>query len=135
VQFNHRIIDAFKANYNSVSLPRLVLGSGMFLASSLINHGCDATMYQVSYGTTAVFRARRPVSKGEQLTNCYTMPATNYRGKERRETLYNIYKFICRQEFFLSIKFCKFILIFDIAVVRHVLAAIPPCNRCPSCLW
>jgi hypothetical protein len=96
VQFNHRIIDAFKANYNSVSLPRLVLGSGMFLASSLINHGCDATMYQVSYGTTAVFRARRPVGKGEQLTNCYIMPATNVRGKERRETLYNNYKFTCR---------------------------------------
>jgi SET domain len=96
VRFNHRIISAYKANYNSVSLPRLTLGSGMFLASSLVNHGCDATMYEVLYGTTAVFRARRPISKGEQLTNCYAMPATNERGTERRKTLYAMHKFTCR---------------------------------------
>lgn len=96
VHFNHKMIDAYKANYYSANLPRLLMGMGMFLASSLVNHGCDATMYQVTYGTTAVFRARRPISKGEQLTYCYLMPATNYRGKERRETLNEMHKFTCR---------------------------------------
>jgi hypothetical protein len=96
ILFNRRYIYAFKANYDRVGIPRIALGDGMYLASSLINHACDASMYMVAYGTHAVFRARRPIKKGEQLTDCYVMSVANDSYKKRQNLCQVLYKFSCR---------------------------------------
>jgi SET domain len=75
--FNRKYIHVFKTNYYRAGHPRIALGDGMYLAGSLINHACDPSIYQVSYGTHAVYRARRPIETGEQLTDCYIMSAAN----------------------------------------------------------
>jgi hypothetical protein len=99
IEFNQLIINYHKATYNpNARLPELNLGTGLFLASSLINHSCDANMYKIFYGTSVVFRARRPISKGEQLTYCYTHPASHYSYADRQRILLNNCKFKCRCE-------------------------------------
>ena len=98
-EFNRIVINCHYAFYDHVARPPVVtLGLGLYLASSLVNHSCDANMYQITYGTSVVFRARRPISKGEQLTYCYTKPATLYHYYERKIALSEMYKFRCRFE-------------------------------------
>jgi hypothetical protein len=58
-------------------------------------------MYQVYYGSSAVFRARRPIVKGEQLTCCYmepALPAAFFRTSRRQKALMELHKFQCRYE-------------------------------------
>lgn len=94
---NYTVINYLKADYSAdASGSKLGLGLGVSLASSLVNHSCDANMYQVWYGTTVVFRARRPISKGEQLTCSYIKPATSLTYQRRQDILMDIYKFKCR---------------------------------------
>jgi hypothetical protein len=92
------LINYFKANCDDadISLSKLELGKGVLLAGSLVNHSCDPNMYQVWYGTTAVYRSRRPIRKGEQLTCKYIKPATRFNYKLRQRILLNVYKFKCR---------------------------------------
>jgi hypothetical protein len=95
--FNQVVIKCYKAIYDrSARLPTANLGMGLFLASSLVNHSCDANMYHVSYGTSVVFRARRPISKGEQLTYCYSRPAFHYSYEDRQRYFLEFFKFKCR---------------------------------------
>jgi hypothetical protein len=92
--YNSTTVECFKANYDAeVCLPKMQLGWALFLASSMVNHSCDPNMYQVWY---VVVRAKRPILKGEQLTFCYTMPATKFSFEERQVAILNHYKFKCR---------------------------------------
>jgi SET domain len=93
--FNNRNIDTLKVNYTSVENPLKILREGFCLPSSLVNHSCDPNMYIISYGDTSVFRARRPISKGEQLTMIYANPATIYTYSVRQKQLLENYKFVC----------------------------------------
>lgn len=80
-------------------MPNLQLGMGLYLASSLVNHSCEPNMYQVFYGTSVVFRAKRPIGKGEQLTCCYmepALPAVLFDRQQRQKILMDIHKFQCR---------------------------------------
>jgi hypothetical protein len=87
MQFNSTIIKHCSADYRAADgLLKLDLGLVMFLAGSLVNHGCNPNMNQISYGSSVVFRARRPISKGEQLTCSYVTPAINAKYEERQET-------------------------------------------------
>jgi hypothetical protein len=96
---NAKEINCFKANYDVNSrLSKLDVGKSLLLASSLVNHSCDANMYPVWYGTTVVFRARRPISKGEQLTCSYVPPATSFDYERRQDILLQLYKFKCRYD-------------------------------------
>jgi SET domain len=75
-EFNKKIINYPRFSCHSYLVGKnLRMGSALYLASSLVNHSCDPNMYQVYYGSSAVFRARRPIVKGEQLTCCYMEPA------------------------------------------------------------
>ena len=94
--FNRKFIYAFKTDYDGVCHPRIPLGEVMHLAGSLINHGCDASIYMISYGTHAVYRARRPIQKGEHLTDCYITSAANASYKQRQELSNDLYKFSCK---------------------------------------
>jgi hypothetical protein len=94
IQNNALSIFCFKIDYNTETKANL-LGTGLNLASSLVNHSCDPNMHQISYGTTVVFRAVRPISKGEQLTFSYSKLAITSSYDERQEDLYETYKFIC----------------------------------------
>jgi len=94
--FNNRVIDTFKANFISGTTPLKTRGQGFCLASSLVNHSCDPNMYIITYGTSSVFRARRPISKGEQLTMIYANPATIYTYSARQKQLLQNYMFVCR---------------------------------------
>jgi len=95
--FNCTAIESCKANYNAeTSLPKMLLGSGLFLATSLMNHSCDPNVYQVTYGTSTVFRAIRPIAKGEQINLCYRKSALDCSYEERQSTLLKDYKFKCR---------------------------------------
>jgi SET domain len=96
--YNCLAMDCYRTDINAETtiLPRMQLGRGLFLASSLVNHSCNANVYQVMYGTSSVFRARRPIKNGEQITFCYSIPATFSSYEERQMTLWNEYKFICR---------------------------------------
>jgi SET domain len=99
VALNSKIMDCYNANeHPAEKLPGPeLLGNGLFLASSLLNHSCDPNMYQVSYGTSVVFRAARPIMKGDQLTTCYNnMPAIHYSYAVRQDALSSFYKFVCR---------------------------------------
>jgi SET domain len=92
-------VECYKADYNAeTSMPKMLLGKGLFLASSLMNNSCNANTYQVSYGNSIVFRAARPIAKGEEVTVCYRMPATDFSFEERQTTLLKEYKFKCRYE-------------------------------------
>jgi SET domain len=94
--FNRKCIYAFKTNYEQIGISRIPLGEVMYLAVSLINHACDASTYLVSYGSHVVYRARRPIEKGEQLTDCYVMSAANASFRERQKFCKSQYKFICK---------------------------------------
>jgi SET domain-containing protein len=98
IKFNCTNIDSYKADYNAedASFTNLHMGQGVYLTFSLINHSCDANTYQVVYGTSLVIRARRPIKKGEQITFCYTKPATKNSYEVRQMTLLEEYKFKCR---------------------------------------
>jgi len=99
IEYNCFVIDCFKANYKAEMmglLPTIKLGEGLFLASSLINHSCDPNLYNVHYGTSAVFRAIRPILKGEEITVCYMKPVVNCGYEERQMALMKNYKFKCR---------------------------------------
>ena len=96
LNFNRKFLYAFKASYERIGLPRIALGDVIYLASSLINHGCDASMYHVLYGSHIVFRARRPIKKGEQLTDCYVVSAANAPYRQRQASCSQLYKFKCR---------------------------------------
>jgi SET domain len=94
IQNNVMSILCFKANYDAE--PKMIfLGNCLNLASSLVNHSCDPNMFQVSYGTTTVFRAKRPIKEGEQLTFSYSMLATTSSYQDRQEDLYESNKFYC----------------------------------------
>lgn len=94
--FNRKCIYSFKTNYEQIGVARIPLGEVMYLAVSLINHGCDASVYLVSYGSHAVYRARRPMKKGEQLTDCYVMSAANAGYRDRQKCCKSQFKFICK---------------------------------------
>jgi SET domain len=96
IYFNHKFLYAFKASYERLRLPRIALGDALYLASSLINHGCDANMYHVLYGTHVVYRARRPINKGEQLTDCYVVSAAKAPYRERQNQCMQLQKFQCK---------------------------------------
>jgi hypothetical protein len=99
IEYNIFFIECHKAVYDrDASLPELYLGTTLFLASSLVNHSCDANMYKISYGTSIVFRAMRPIHKGEQLTRCYISPTPSffYDFKERQEIFLDRWQFQCR---------------------------------------
>jgi SET domain len=94
IQNNLLSIFCYKVNYKA-DAKTILHGNSLNLASSLINHSCEPNMYQVSYGTTVVFRAMRPISKGEQLTFSYSKLAITSIYAERQEELYEAYKFMC----------------------------------------
>jgi hypothetical protein len=99
VALNGKIMDCYNANeHPAEKLPGPeLLGIGLFLASSLLNHSCDPNMYRVSFGNSIVFRAARPIMKGDQLTTCYNnMPAIHYSYAVRQDSLSSFYKFVCR---------------------------------------
>jgi SET domain len=96
IKFNFKSIFAFKAHYGRLGVPRVALGSVMYLASSLINHACDPTMYQVSYGSHIVYRAKRPVKKGEHLTDCYAASFSRSPYRERQKSCLEQYNFKCK---------------------------------------
>jgi hypothetical protein len=98
IKFNDTALDCFKANYSPkpMSIPILPLGAGLFLAFSMVNHSCDPSVYQVTYGTSIVLRARRPIVKGEQITICYGKHAIDFSYEERQKALLRDYKFKCR---------------------------------------
>ena len=97
ILFNCMNVNSFSANFDvEVCLPQVQLGRVLFLASSLVNHSCDSNMYSIYYGTSVVFRAKRPIGEGEQLTTCYSMPATKVGYRERKSQILNGYKFKCR---------------------------------------
>jgi len=78
-------------------LPNKGLGAAVYLASSLINHSCVPNMYLVNYGSTAVYRAKRPIKKGEQLTeNYHQMCDLSVPLKTRIFILDDFMKFKCR---------------------------------------
>lgn len=93
ILFNRKYIYTFKTNYEQIGVPRIAIGDGMYLAGSLINHACDASIYMVAYGTHG---ARRPIKKGEHLTDCYVMSVANGSYKERQECCKLLYKFSCK---------------------------------------
>jgi hypothetical protein len=96
LKYNSFPLECYKANYDAeASLPKMQLGGALFLASSLMSHSCDANTYKVSYGTTVVFRARRPIKKGDQITFCYMAPATDFSFEERQSYFLKEYKFKC----------------------------------------
>jgi SET domain len=94
IQNNVMAIFGLSANYDAEAKV-IFLGNSMNLASSLVNHSCEPNMYVVSYGTTTVFRAKRPIKKGEQLTYCYLNAAISSSYQERRDDLYESHKFNC----------------------------------------
>jgi len=97
INSNNRNIETLVVDYTKVKrMPKKTLAVSLCLASSLVNHSCDPNMYHISFGTMSVFRARRPVSKGEQLTMCYSYPATIYSLSVRREQLHQDHMFFCR---------------------------------------
>jgi hypothetical protein len=104
IKFNCTKMYCSKANYNAKAFKAttLHLGQGLFLASSLMIQCLNANVYQVSYGTSAVFRARRPIVKGEPITFCFTESASY---EERRKALWEDYKIKCR--FGIELKFIK----------------------------
>jgi hypothetical protein len=98
IKFNCTALECYKANYNLEDgrVPRLVLGAGLFLAFSLMNHSCDPNVFQVTYGTTVIYRARRPIKQGEEIAHCYGKLAISSSYEERQKTLLEEYKFKCR---------------------------------------
>jgi len=99
LRFNSTVIKQSIADFKvKDGLLKLDLGSVLFLASSMVNHSCNPNMIQISYGTSVVFRARRPISKGEQLTCSYVTPTINAEYKERQKILKENHKFKCRWE-------------------------------------
>jgi hypothetical protein len=98
IKFNCTNFDFYKANYNAKdrNVPKMLVGFGLFLAFSLMNHSCDANSFHVFYGTSIVIRARRPIKKGEEITFCYGKPATHYSYEERQRGLLKSFKFNCR---------------------------------------
>jgi len=72
------------------------IGAALYLASSLINHSCVPNMYLVNYGSTAVYRAMRPIKKGEQLTECYYNFFDLNKPLQDRQTFFTAMKFQCR---------------------------------------
>ena len=96
ILFNRKYIRVFKTNYHQIGFPRIELGDGMYLAGSLINHACDPSIYQVSYGTHAVYRARRPIMKGEQLADCYVVSAANEGYVARQLSNAEHFRFHCK---------------------------------------
>jgi SET domain len=100
VHTKYNIMKQFPAHYNDPGeeiSEKQLMGECFFLASDLVNHSCDANMYGVTYGTSKVFRAMRPILKGEQLTTCYNnMPATEYSYDKRQAALLGSFKFKCR---------------------------------------
>ena len=107
ILFNFKFIYAFKANYNRVGIPRISIGSGMYLAGSLINHACDGSMYTIAYGTHVVYRARRPIKKGEQLTDCHVVSLANGSYKQRQDLCKTLYYFTCKYVSFMLCKWLK----------------------------
>jgi len=82
---------------NDIGFPRRKMGLSLSLASSLINHSCDPNMYQVNYGSTRVYRARRPIKKGEQLTESYhNKLASDSNYTERQFYIQSLLDFDCR---------------------------------------
>jgi SET domain len=99
LELNYVNINCCQFSYDAkATLPKLDLGLGLYLASSLVNHSCDANMYQVFYGTSSVFRATRPIAKNEQLTKCYWLPATKTKYEARQCVILKLFKFKCRYE-------------------------------------
>jgi len=96
--YNGTSLECFKANYDVEVCPqKMQLGWALSVARCLVNHSCDPNMYQVWYGTSVVFRAKRPIFKGEQLTFCYMKPPSKFNYLERQETYLTFYKFKCRR--------------------------------------
>jgi SET domain len=99
VDFNKKLINCSRVNYKADFIwQTLALGFGLFLASSLVNHSCDPNTYQAYYGTSTIFRAKRPISKGEQVTCSYLEPtllAARFSRKERQRIIQRYFKFKC----------------------------------------
>ncbi|XP_059471210.1 SET and MYND domain-containing protein 4-like isoform X2 [Neocloeon triangulifer] len=94
---NFKPIYYFKTDYTKVGLPRVVVGSGLHLPSNIIRHACDANMIQIGYGSSFVYRARRPIAKGEQLTDCFLTSASNFELPQRQMML-RVANFVCNCE-------------------------------------
>jgi SET domain len=99
ILFNRKLIYSHKVNFELAGLAGIEIGEALYLASSLINHACDPNMYLVSYGSHAVYRARRPIEQGEQLTDCYGVSVAMANYEERQAMTNNMYKFLCRYYF------------------------------------
>jgi len=94
--YNLARLHEVNVSYQKVGLPRTEIGLSLSLASSLINHSCDPNMYQVNYGSTRVYRAKRPIKKGEQLTESYHMLAASDKYFVRQVHIQKESKFCCR---------------------------------------
>jgi len=86
----------FNADYENIFSELLKIGSVLHLGCGLINHSCDPNTYQISYGTTSVFRAKRPVKKGEQLTHSYWSALMEFPRLERQKKILGSFKFECK---------------------------------------
>jgi hypothetical protein len=95
IQSNATRIFCLNVDYKAKEEVNTVIANSLNLASSLVNHSCDPNMFKVAYGTTVVFRAMRPISKGEQLTFSYSKLAINSSYKYRQDDLRQTYKFTC----------------------------------------
>jgi hypothetical protein len=71
-----------------------VIGSGLYLASSLFNHSCLANTMPVYCGTTAVVRAIKPIKAGEQLTQDY-IAHLHEPASKRQDTFNSVHRFTC----------------------------------------
>jgi SET domain len=100
IKTRFKIMQQFPAHYNNPGeeIPKKqLMGECFFLASDLVNHSCDANMYEVTCGTSVVIRAMRPILKGEQLTTFYLdMPAAKYKYDIRQAALLGCFNFKCR---------------------------------------
>jgi SET domain len=82
------------SNGRGVSMHTRVIGAGLYLASSLINHSCIANMAAVYCGSTVVFTAMKPIKAGEQLTMEYIAHLID--PVSRRQNICNsVHRFTC----------------------------------------
>jgi hypothetical protein len=71
-------------------------GLGLYLASSFINNSCEPNMVALSYGSSIVFRAIRPITAGEQLTHSLPNMCVFKPVGRRLEYCKKFYNFRCK---------------------------------------
>lgn len=70
------------------------IGVGNFLLGALVNHSCSPNVQRLFVDDKMVLLAIRPISKGEQLFDCYLEPFYKLT-LEERQALLKIYSFKC----------------------------------------